>query len=194
MEQTTIWIILAVVLGSLVLAMGVVLILFCWRRSKKRVRGFSLRAVTPLDDAEFESWRRPSQYTQRPQKYGIRPTKPLTVRTTQTPIMFEKGADVYDAPHTPPLRDDPSFNYPMSPIRKPEQASNAIFTFFQDNRIPPLVIHFTKVLRRQSPHSLSIDVGSIRLQLRLERYESRFQQIRSGPAFNTFGSTPKSIL
>src|SRR5262245_5477672 len=105
MEEQKIWIILAVVLGSLVLTLVIVFSLFCWRRSKKRIRGFSLRAVTPLDDAEFESWRRPSQYTQRPQKYGIRPTQPAVVRTTKTPNMFEKEMGNYEPPRTPSPHD-----------------------------------------------------------------------------------------
>lgn len=117
MNQINIWIILAAVLGTLVLALVVVLALYCWRRSTRRVRGFSLRAVTPLDDSEFESWRRPSQYTQRPQKYGIRPALPPAVRTT----MLEKEIDDYDQPRTPSPQDYHSFNYPMSPIRKPER-------------------------------------------------------------------------
>lgn len=121
MDQDKIWIILAVVLGSLVLALVIVLSLFCWRRSKRRVRGFSLRAVTPLPDSEFESWRRPSQYSQRPQKYGIRPAPPPPVRTTRSPVMLEKEIDGYDAPRTPSPQDYTSFNYPMSPIRKPER-------------------------------------------------------------------------
>ncbi|KAF1968626.1 hypothetical protein BU23DRAFT_572209 [Bimuria novae-zelandiae CBS 107.79] len=117
MEQLTVWIILAAVLGTLVLSLAVVLALFCWRRSKRRVRGFSLRAVTPLDDAEFESWRRPSQYTQRPQKYGIRPALPPPARTN----MLEKDVGTWDAPRTPSPQEHISFNYPMSPIRKPER-------------------------------------------------------------------------
>lgn len=112
MEQTTVWIILAAVLGSLVLVMVVVLALFCSRRSKKQVRGFSLRAVTPLDDAEFESWRRPSQYSQRPQKYGIRPAPPPPLKTN----IFEKEVECWDARRTPSPHD-----YPLSPLRKPER-------------------------------------------------------------------------
>jgi len=122
MEETKVWIILGVVLGCLVLALAVVLILFCWRRSKRRVRGFTLRAVTPLDDAEFESWRRPSQYTQRPQKYGIRPTQPPAARTTQIHSMFEKDVDAYEPPRTPPPFEHPPFNVAMSPVKKPEKA------------------------------------------------------------------------
>ena len=122
MDQEKIWIILAVVLGSLVLALVVVLALFCWNRSKRRVRGFSLRAVTPLPDSEFESWRQPSQYAQRPTKYGIRPALPPPVCTAKSPTMLEKEIDDYDAPRTPSPEDYPSFNYPMSPIRKPERA------------------------------------------------------------------------
>ncbi|KAF1956073.1 hypothetical protein CC80DRAFT_413603 [Byssothecium circinans] len=124
MEETKIWIILGVVVGSLVLGCVTVLALFCARRSKRKIRGFSLRAVTPLDDAEFESWRRPSQYTQRPEKYGIRPTQPAVVRTAPTPNMFEKELINYDLARaqsrTPSPRDDSSIKSPP-PLRKPER-------------------------------------------------------------------------
>lgn len=123
MQETKIWIILAVVLGSLVFTLAIVFVLFCWRRSKKRIRGFSLRAVTPLDDAEFESWRRPSQYTARPQKYGMRPSQPAVVRTTKTPNMFEKELANYEfPPRTPSPDEEPPANAPSTPIRKPEPA------------------------------------------------------------------------
>ncbi|KAL5373380.1 hypothetical protein DPSP01_012738 [Paraphaeosphaeria sporulosa] len=143
MDQTHIWIILAAVLGSLVLALVVVLALYCWRRSTRRVRGFSLRAVTPLDDAEFESWRRPSQYTQRPQKYGIRPALPPPVRTT----MLEKEIDDYDHPllllrlRTDHLRrirllpGNPSFPETLSRHANPMEA--LAFTIRQCQRHPP---------------------------------------------------------
>jgi hypothetical protein len=123
MQENRIWIILAVVLGSLVLALAVVFILFCHQRSKRRVRGFTLRAVTPLDDAEFESWRRPSQYTQRPEKYGIRPTQPAPIRTTRSALMFEKEIN-YNPPRTPSLYDydNDSIRSPTSPVRQPERA------------------------------------------------------------------------
>jgi hypothetical protein len=101
-----IWIILGVVIGTLVVGLAIIFSLYWFRRSKRRIRGFSLRSATPLDDAEFESWRRPGQYTQRPEKYGIRPTEPtvvrtkqpLTVRTTQPPSMFEKELGNYASP------------------------------------------------------------------------------------------------
>ncbi|KAF2472277.1 uncharacterized protein BDR25DRAFT_164648, partial [Lindgomyces ingoldianus] len=117
--ETRVWIILAAVLGFLLLTLAAVLVLFCWKRSKRRIRGFSLRAVTPLDDAEFESWRRPSQYTKRPEKYGIRPTQPAVVRSTRTPNMFEKELGLYDPPRTPPRSPTKD---PSTPIRMPEQA------------------------------------------------------------------------
>lgn len=121
--ETKVWIILAAVLGTLVLAFVLVMVLFCWKRSKRRVRGFSLRAVTPLDDAEFESWRRPSQYTQRPERYGIKPTLPAVVRTNRTPSMFEKELAMYDSPRTPSLYDSvPSVKSPSTSIRKPQRA------------------------------------------------------------------------
>ncbi|PVI08544.1 hypothetical protein DM02DRAFT_5336 [Periconia macrospinosa] len=110
MEQKTLWIIVAVVLGTLVIALAVVLSLYCARRNKKKLRVFSLRAVTPLDDAVFESWRRPSQYTQRPERYGIRSSQPSSTRTTKTPSMMEKELGDYEFP--------PSS---APPIRKPER-------------------------------------------------------------------------
>ncbi|KAF2018691.1 hypothetical protein BU24DRAFT_102363 [Aaosphaeria arxii CBS 175.79] len=122
MENKDIWIILAACLGSLLFLLTLTLGLFCWRRSKRKIRGFSLRAVTPLDDAEFESWRRPSQYTQRPEKYGIRPTLPAVVRSSRTPNMFEKELNLYDVARSPsPTSPRTSMKTPTSPIRKPER-------------------------------------------------------------------------
>jgi hypothetical protein len=120
-QETKVWIILASVVGVLVLLGVTVAVLFCWKRNQRRVRGFSLRAVTPLDDAEFESWRRPSHYTQRPEKYGI---PPVVTRDRISPIktMFEKELHTYEYPRTPspddlaqPLRS------PSSSVRKPER-------------------------------------------------------------------------
>lgn len=122
MEQITIWIILAVVLGSLVLGTILVLVLFLVKRSKQKMRRFTFRAVTPLDDSVFESWRQPGQHTPRPQNYGIRPTKPLTVHTSQSSGMFEKEAAIFDTARNPSLRDDDNVNDIVSPVRKPEKA------------------------------------------------------------------------
>ncbi|KAF2274552.1 uncharacterized protein EI97DRAFT_451636 [Westerdykella ornata] len=114
------WIILAAVLGTLVLLLVLTLVLFFWKRSKRRLRGFSLRAVTPLDDAEFESWRRPSQYTRRPEKTSMRTTPAVTVRTTRTPAILEKDINSYELPRDPsPLPTTKAS--PISPIRKPER-------------------------------------------------------------------------
>lgn len=113
-----VWIIIGVVLGTLVLLLVMTLGLFFWRRSKKRIHSFTLRAVTPLDDAEFESWRRPSQYTKRPEKYGIRSTQPRS--KTQTPELLEKELNIYVPPRTPsPVITTKAS--PSSPIRKPER-------------------------------------------------------------------------
>ncbi|KAI8941356.1 hypothetical protein NX059_002581 [Plenodomus lindquistii] len=125
-QETKVWIILGAVLGVLVLLGVVVLGLFCWKRSKRRVRGFSLRAVTPLDDAEFESWRRPSQYTQRPEKYGIRPTQPALLRdrvSPTSPKLFEKELATYEFPPRTPSPTDfsPSMKSPLESVRRPEK-------------------------------------------------------------------------
>lgn len=123
MEQSSkVWIILGVVLGTLVLTGVAVALLFCWKRNQRRVRGFSLRAVTPLDDAEFESWRRPSQYTQRSEKYRIRPTPAAVVRDRGSPTLFEKELSTYEFPRTPSPNDiTPPMQSPSSSIRKPER-------------------------------------------------------------------------
>jgi hypothetical protein len=118
-QETKVWIILGAVLGTLVLLAVAVAVLFCWKRNKRRVRGFSLRAVTPLDDAEFESWRRPSQYTQRTEKYAIRP---VVTRDRISPTMFEKELHTYDQPRTPSPHDLPApLRSPSSSIRKPDR-------------------------------------------------------------------------
>jgi hypothetical protein len=118
-QETKVWIILGAVLGTLVVLGVAVAVLFCWQRNKRRVRGFSLRAVTPLDDAEFESWRRPSQYTQRPEKYGIRP---VVTRDRISPTMFEKELHTYEPPRTPSPNDLAApLRSPSSSIRKPER-------------------------------------------------------------------------
>ncbi|EOA81889.1 uncharacterized protein SETTUDRAFT_23149 [Exserohilum turcica Et28A] len=121
-QETKIYIILSVVAGTLVLCAATVVILFFWARTRKRTRGFTLRSVTPLDDAEFESWRRPSQHAD---KYGIRPA-PVVLRErvcSRTPSMFEKELSTYEfPPRTPSLTDAPSLKSPTSSIRRPEQA------------------------------------------------------------------------
>lgn len=122
-QSSKVWIILGCVLGTFVLTAVVVVVLFFWKRSQRKVRGFSLRAVTPLDDAEFESWRRPSQYTQRPEKYGIRPTQPAVLRDRPSPTLLEKELSTYEFPRTPsPYDITPPMKSPSSSVRKPERA------------------------------------------------------------------------
>lgn len=123
MDETKLYIILGAVLGTLVLAGVSVAVLFCWKRNKRRVRGFSLRAVTPLDDSVFESWRRPSEHAQRNEKYGIRPMHPAVIRHEVSPTMFEKELDMYDHPRSPSPDDIPlPLQTPTHSIRRPEQA------------------------------------------------------------------------
>jgi len=123
MEQgTKVWIILGAVLGTLVVTAVITALLFCWTRNKRRMRGFSLRAATPLDDAVFESWRRPSQYTQRSEKYGIRPMQPTVTRDRSSPTMFEKELHTYEPPRTPSPTDTlPDLQSPSSSVQKPER-------------------------------------------------------------------------
>ncbi|KAJ4361639.1 hypothetical protein N0V95_001716 [Ascochyta clinopodiicola] len=123
MDETKLYIIIGAVLGTLVLSGVSVAVLFCWKRNKRRVRGFSLRAVTPLDDSVFESWRRPSEHAQRNEKYGIRPMHSAVVRHEMSPTMFEKELDLYDHPRSPSPEDiSPRLQSPTHSIRKPERA------------------------------------------------------------------------
>ncbi|EMD91364.1 hypothetical protein COCC4DRAFT_20683 [Bipolaris maydis ATCC 48331] len=125
-QETKVYIIIGAVAGSLVVCALTLAVLFVWTRSRRRMRGFSLRAVTPLDDAEFESWRRPSQYNQRLDEYGIRPSNRVVLRdrvSPRTPSFFEKELSTYDfPPRTPSLTDAVSIKSPTSSIQKPEQA------------------------------------------------------------------------
>jgi hypothetical protein len=119
MDETKMYIILGAVLGTLILAGVIVAVLYCVKRNRSRVRGFSLRAVTPLDDAVFESWRRPSEHAE---KHGIRPVQPVVVQGRHTPSMFEKEFALYDHPRTPSPDDiPPPLQSPSSSIRKPER-------------------------------------------------------------------------
>ncbi|KAF2993618.1 hypothetical protein E8E13_002114 [Curvularia kusanoi] len=123
MDETKLYVILGAVLGTLVLTGVCVAVLFCWMRNKRRVRGFSIRAVTPLDDSVFESWRRPSEHAQRNEKYGIRPVHPAVTRHQMSPSLFEKELDLYDHPRSPSPDDiQPPLDSPRDSIRKPERA------------------------------------------------------------------------
>lgn len=123
MDETKLYIILGAVLGTLVLAGVSVAVLFCWKRNQRRVRGFSIRAVTPLDDSVFESWRRPSEHAQRNEKYGIRPVHPAVTRHQTSPSLFEKELDLYDHPRSPSPEDiQPPLESPKDYIRRPERA------------------------------------------------------------------------
>lgn len=75
---------LAIILGSILGGCAVLLIigivLFVMRRRKSRGSIIS-RSVTPLDDAEFESWRRPSKQLQWREKYNVLPEPPVPALT-----------------------------------------------------------------------------------------------------------------
>lgn len=130
--DNTIWIVLGSVFGVLMLALIATLLLFCRKRSKKKVRIFSLRAVTPLDDAEFESWRRPS--TSKPKKYGIMPSRPAVVRAKNSANLFEKEVALYSRVHTPP-QTPPKSDTPTSSIKLPDHARRKSSVSIQDR--PP---------------------------------------------------------
>ena len=123
MEQSSkVWIILGAVLGIFVLTAAAVAVLFCWQRNKRRLRGFSLRAATPPDDAEFESWRRPSQYANHSEKYGIRPARPAIVLDRISAALLEKELSAYEFPRSSAYRDIPSpMQSPSGSIRMPER-------------------------------------------------------------------------
>lgn len=100
-SNRNLWIILASVLGTLVVAFVIGILWTC--RRHWRVSLFPTRTVTPLDDAEFESWRRPSQYMGR--RYTVMPRKPSPVRMAPDSYnMFEKEVFLAKRPSTPPPR------------------------------------------------------------------------------------------
>lgn len=125
-QSTKVWIIIGAVLGTLSLGGVATLGLVCWKRSQRRLRGFSLRSATPLDDAEFESWRRPSQYTQHPEKHRIRPTQPALTRDRvcpTSPTSYEKEFATYEFPaRKSPTEHAPVMTLISDSVRKPERA------------------------------------------------------------------------
>lgn len=120
MDETKVYIILGAVVGTLVLAGVIVAVLFCIKRSKNRARGFTLRAVTPLDDSVFESWRRPSDHTE---KHSVGPVQPVFIQNRHTPSIFEKEFALYDHPRTPSPDEDIAspLQSPSTSVRKPER-------------------------------------------------------------------------
>jgi hypothetical protein len=120
MDETKVYIILGAVVGTLVLAGVTVAVLFCIKRSKNKMRGFTLRAVTPLDDSVFESWRRPSDHAE---KHSVRPVQPVLIQNRYTPSISEKEFALYDHPRSPSPDDDTTspLQSPSASIRKPER-------------------------------------------------------------------------
>ncbi|KAF2746513.1 hypothetical protein M011DRAFT_404527 [Sporormia fimetaria CBS 119925] len=132
MLDKKIWIILVAVLGPLVLLLVLTVILFSWKRSKRRIRSFSLRAVTPLDDAEFESWRRPSEHIKRHEKVNI--TAPVPAHIDLTSAMLEKEVILYEqsrtpSPPSPPISPLPARltkSPPSIAIQKPDRVRRKV--------------------------------------------------------------------
>lgn len=96
------------------------LVLFAWKRSnKRRIRCLSFRAVTPLDDAEFESWRRPSQHTKTTEKDGLTLMSPIVVRSPKISRELEKELNLYEFPRRASTPRDTPLG-PTSPIPRPD--------------------------------------------------------------------------
>jgi len=127
MDQHTKIILVGAVLGTLALGGLITLSLSCRKRTRRRLRGFSLRSATPLDDAEIESWRRPSQYAQSPEKYGIRSTQPALTRDRvcpTSPTFFEKELARYEFPtgSSSPADYSPVMTIISDTVQMPEKA------------------------------------------------------------------------
>jgi hypothetical protein len=121
MDETKVYIILGAVVGTLVLAGVAVAVLFCIKRNKNKMRGFTLRSVTPLDDSVFESWRRPSDHAE---KHSVRSVQPVVIQDRYTPSIFEKEFDLYQHPRSFSPDDDDiasPLQSPSASIRKPER-------------------------------------------------------------------------
>lgn len=75
---------LAIIIGSalggcaVVLTIGIIVFVMRRRRAKGSIIA---RSVTPLDDAEFESWRRPSKQLQWRDRYNVLPEPPVPALT-----------------------------------------------------------------------------------------------------------------
>ncbi|KAF2842171.1 hypothetical protein M501DRAFT_389655 [Patellaria atrata CBS 101060] len=102
-------IILSATLGVFLIILIIVIIRVCLRRRARR--GIFLgRTVTPLDDATFESWRKPSMHVQRSEKdvEGLtEPTPPPMARLSY---------------RSPSMEHSPEFHRPRTPsyARRPE--------------------------------------------------------------------------
>ncbi|KAK7532656.1 hypothetical protein BKA81DRAFT_306427 [Phyllosticta paracitricarpa] len=95
---------LAIILGSVLGGTATLLIIGCifaYVVHRRRTNGSIIaRAVTPLDDAEFESWRRPSKQIQSGwrEKYSILPEKPPPALTRMPPSLVITEKDLEDVP------------------------------------------------------------------------------------------------
>ncbi|KAF2761877.1 hypothetical protein EJ05DRAFT_187876 [Pseudovirgaria hyperparasitica] len=112
-SKRNLWIVLGSCLGIIVVAISVT-VLCIYRKRSRRVSIFSHRSITPLDDEEIESWRRPSQYTRRSSRYMGMPKKPLPVAIITTQCTYEKDEPLIDRPSTAQMPQSPNFSRPMS--------------------------------------------------------------------------------
>lgn len=120
---------LAIILGSVLGGCAVLLIvgivLFILRRRKKTRGSIIARAVTPLDDAEFESWRRPSKQLQWREKYNVLPEPPAPA-LTRMPSSSRRNRHSRQISQLSALTEKeyegsvPSYSYRPKPSRTPE--------------------------------------------------------------------------
>lgn len=109
-SNRNLWIILGSILGLLIVAFIIGVAWICRRRLQRRGL-LPTRTVTPLDDAEFESWRRPSQqYHQQPERYTVMPRERTSVQRAfdsytmdqREDALLEKAQSPSQRPSTPP--------------------------------------------------------------------------------------------
>ncbi|OJD38739.1 c2h2 transcription [Diplodia corticola] len=120
---------LAIILGSVLGGCAALLIIgiLIWVMRRKKTQGSSMisRAVTPLDDAEFESWRRPSKQLQWREKYNVLPEPPVPA-LTRMPSSSRRNRHSRQISRLSQLTEKeledetPMYSYRPKPSRTPE--------------------------------------------------------------------------
>ncbi|KAL1633592.1 hypothetical protein SLS58_011013 [Diplodia intermedia] len=125
---------LAIILGSVLGGCAALLIIgiliYVTRRKKSQGSSIISRAVTPLDDAEFESWRRPSKQLQWREKYNVLPEPPAPA-LTRMPSSSRRNRHSRQISRLSQLTEKeledecPMYSYRPKPSRTPEPGMRA---------------------------------------------------------------------
>ncbi|KAF2145752.1 uncharacterized protein K452DRAFT_305717 [Aplosporella prunicola CBS 121167] len=118
-------IIIGCALGGVAVCVMVGLSLFCCRRRRAKGAILGPRAVTPLDDAEFESWRKPSKQIQwREKRYDLMPEPPAPALTRLPSRTRRSRPNSLESPINSPTL---MYTYRPKPSRTPEPGEHLDF-------------------------------------------------------------------